>query len=87
MSTLLADLKPAPSPSWPILASSMMQAAWYNVLQRTLHAQPYRIVHEFSCASNQALKDKSWGELSQAQRRIVDEQLRDFKHGGVALEV
>jgi oligopeptidase A len=34
----------------------------------------------------QALKDKSWGELSQAQRRIVDEQLRDFKHGGVALE-
>ena len=38
-------------------------------------------------ASKQALKDKSWGELSQAQRRIVDEQLRDFKHGGVALEV
>lgn len=35
----------------------------------------------------QALKDNSWDELSQAQRRIVDEQLRDFKNGGVALEV
>lgn len=35
----------------------------------------------------QALKDNSWDELNQAQRRIVDEQLRDFVHGGVALEV
>jgi oligopeptidase A len=33
-----------------------------------------------------ALKDNSWGELNDAQRRIVDEQLRDFVHGGVALE-
>lgn len=34
----------------------------------------------------QALKDRQWQDLSEAQRRIVDEQLRDFVHSGVALE-
>lgn len=34
----------------------------------------------------QALKDREWQDLSEAQRRIVDEQLRDFVHSGIALE-
>jgi len=34
----------------------------------------------------QALKDNGWNDLTEAQRRIVDEQLRDFVHSGVALE-
>lgn len=35
----------------------------------------------------QALKEQRWDSLDPAQRRIVDEQLRDFIHSGVALEV
>lgn len=35
----------------------------------------------------QALKEQQWDSLDSAQRRIVDEQLRDFIHSGVALEV
>lgn len=35
----------------------------------------------------QELKEKRGGELNTAQQRIVDEQLRDFVLGGVALEV
>ena len=34
-----------------------------------------------------ALKEHSWGSLTEAQKRIVDGELRDFVLGGVALEV
>ena len=33
------------------------------------------------------LKEQRWDELSTAQRRAVDAELRDFVLGGVALEV
>jgi hypothetical protein len=33
------------------------------------------------------LKERRWGELTNAQRRAVDAEIRDFVLGGVALEV
>ena len=33
------------------------------------------------------LKEQRWGELTTAQRRAVDAEIRDFVLGGVALEV
>ena len=33
------------------------------------------------------LKDRHWDELTAAQRRAVDGEIRDFVLGGVALEV
>ncbi len=33
------------------------------------------------------LKEQRWGDLTTAQRRAVDAEIRDFVLGGVALEV